>query len=514
MKNNNPIINPFINPSKTNPSYKGMKDFYAFDIDKIDNDLKTKKPDFWTKKSEDMALNLFKEASKRVPAYKKFLKKNKINPEKIKTITDFKKIPFTDKNNYLKKYPLKDLCWDGKIERNTLFSVSSGSSGKPFFWPRSENLEIETSLNHALIFKKIFGVDKKSALVIDSFSMGIYIAGVITLNSSLRSSELGMPITIITPGIEMNDILRAVKELGGNYDQIILAGYPPFVKDIIEEGELRGINWKKYTVKFLFATESISESFRDYVLDKVKSLDKLSDSINIYGSADAGMLGFETPISTSIRRLSLKNQKIYEDLWGENTFVPTFVQYNPMHKYFEIENDELIFSCYGGLPLLRYNIHDKGMLYSFDELIKISKSNNSKITKEGWKLPFLSVFGKSDLTISFYGLMIYPQNIKSALEHKKFVEKLTGRFLMQKRELKEMQQEWEIYVELKKGIKDSKNLRKKLKQHIINTLLLQNLEYQRLHSVISDKAEPKIICVKNGDEKYFNKKSIKQRWIT
>src|ERR1700751_5472933 len=82
------------------------------------------------------ALKTFHQAATRVPAYKDFLDKNSINPKKIKTLSDFANVPTVTKENYLRLYPLKDLMWDGNEFNGDFISVSSGSSGEPFFWLR------------------------------------------------------------------------------------------------------------------------------------------------------------------------------------------------------------------------------------------------------------------------------------------------------------------------------------------------------------------------------------------
>src|ERR1043166_6455559 len=87
--------------------------FFNFDIKSFQNLLITKSEDYWQKLGEDRALSLFHLAAKRVPAYKYFLKKNRVNETKIKTIRDFNLVPVTDKHNYVSVYPLKDRSWDG-----------------------------------------------------------------------------------------------------------------------------------------------------------------------------------------------------------------------------------------------------------------------------------------------------------------------------------------------------------------------------------------------------------------
>ena len=66
---------------------------------KIINLIETKKENFWSREREKRPVLIFHEAAKRVPAYKDFLKKHKVNPSKIKTLHDFKQVPIIDKKN-------------------------------------------------------------------------------------------------------------------------------------------------------------------------------------------------------------------------------------------------------------------------------------------------------------------------------------------------------------------------------------------------------------------------------
>jgi len=92
---------------------------------------------FWERQGRKKALATFYEAAERVPAYQKFLKEKGVNPKEIRTFEDFqKKVPLTDKENYILKYPLNELCWGEKIEKMYTVSTSSGSTGTPSFWPR------------------------------------------------------------------------------------------------------------------------------------------------------------------------------------------------------------------------------------------------------------------------------------------------------------------------------------------------------------------------------------------
>src|ERR1700683_5345074 len=94
--------------------------------------------------AEKKALRLFHDAAERVPAYKDFLKRARVNPMRITTIQGFAAdVPITDAKNYIAAYPIGQRCWDGKLATNQLIATSSGTSGEPKFWPRTGEQERE-----------------------------------------------------------------------------------------------------------------------------------------------------------------------------------------------------------------------------------------------------------------------------------------------------------------------------------------------------------------------------------
>ena len=61
------------------------KQLYGHEIMQL---LESKEAEYWEHEREKRSIALFHKVSKRVPAYKDFLKKNKIDPEKIKSWQD------------------------------------------------------------------------------------------------------------------------------------------------------------------------------------------------------------------------------------------------------------------------------------------------------------------------------------------------------------------------------------------------------------------------------------------
>lgn len=488
------------------------------DVHKFRKALESKEEVFWLKGGENMALKLFKLASTQIPAYKDFLKKNRINPEKINTIADFKEVPTVDKKNYLLRYPIDKLCWDGEIHKADMISLSSGSSGEPFFWMRGREQEEETRLSHELFLIDSFGIDKHTTLFIVSFAMGMWVAGTLTHRAVQIIAEK-YKMTVITPGINKNDVLNIVNKIGSQYDQIIIAGYPPFVKDIIDEGETKGLNWKKFNVKFLFAAETFSEKWRDYVYDKVGADNIFKDSLNIYGTADALILGHETPLSIFVRRTADTNPKIYKDIFVHEERVPTLVQYNPVLRFFENIGGKLVFSAFSGIPLLRYDIGDNGSLIGLGRMREIFSKHSINLNNQArsndlsvWNLPFLYVFGRSDFTASLYGINIYPENIRDALANDIIEKYVSGKFTMLTKNDNNFDRYLEINVELKNAkINTTKDLEFKVKEAIVSILRNKNNEYNELYKSLGIKAEPKINLCSYGHDEFF-KEGVKQKW--
>jgi len=346
--------------------------------------------------------------------------------------------------------------------------------------------------------------------------MGMYVAGVITLNSVHQLGRKGYPVTIVTPGIDMADIIRVIPEMSQQFEQIVMAGYPPFVKDILDEGIRAGIDWSNIPIKFLLAGEGYSESWRKHIAKLVNDGNLLYDFINLYGSADAAVLAYETPTSIVARSRLAEDPQAREKLFS-GPRLPSLMQYIPEHKYFEQIDQELIFTTTGGVPLVRYNIHDKGGVISHQDIVSVAPSLKEYYQelhqqKHLWNLPFVYIFGKSDNTVMLYGLNIYPDNIKTALEKEAFNNVATGRFSMSAGYNNNMDQYLLINVELAPGQEPSQTLTQDINDAIITSLKKMNREYQKLLNSIGNKALPVIHLHKQGASELFNR-SGKQRWI-
>jgi len=390
--------------------------------------MSTRSAKFWKKQGERYALKVFRNAAENSKAYKKFLKKKKINPNDIKTIKDFEKLPIINKKNYINKYPLNELVAGGLSTKYTV-EKSSGHSGGSFFWPRTPEEDAIFPKYIEYSFIQFYNVDKIKTLVILTLALGTWTSGE-KMAEALRIAAKNQKnkMTVVTPGVNKEEVLEIVKKGSPMYDQTVIVGYPPFVKSVIDEGIKRRINWKKLNTKLGLGGEGYSEQWREYMAEKIGLSKK--DLLGIsggYGAADVGMsIGREYPLTVLIRKLAQKDKKLAQEIFGVHTYLPSLLQYSPSSMYIESnKDDELVFTANAGIPIVRYNIHDKGGVIRFDVMMGILKRHGYDVYKmlknygyekgDIWTMPFFYVFGRSDGTISIGGANIYPENIENAL---------------------------------------------------------------------------------------------------
>jgi phenylacetate-CoA ligase len=450
-------------------------------------------------------LELFRRTVSSVPAYREFLGTLAIDPASVKTYEDFVRLPLLTKQNYINAYPLPARCRGGTISGCEMIAMSSGSTGKPFAWPRSVEHELEVATRFEHVFVRGFGADRRSTLVVVCFAMGSWVGGMYTAQCCRYLSQKGYPLTTVTPGNNAAEILRVIEELGRHFDQLVLAGYPPFLKDVVDRGQAQGLDWKNYEVKMIFAGEVFSEEWRSLICERLGVDDPGAATASLYGTADAGVLANETPLSISIRRFFGARPEAARTLFGESR-LPTLVQYDPCSRYFETCQDTLVVSGDSGVPLVRYHIADKGGLFAYDELLQrvkdlggdpLSGLDEHVVAP----LPFVYLFGRADFTVSYFGANVYPENISVGLEQPDVRDWVSGKFVLQVVENTERDKELQVIVETSPGIEPAANLAEAIGASIHIQLLRLNSEFANY--VPAAYQAPRITLRPCGDPEFF-----------
>ena len=387
-----------------------------------------------------------------------------------------------------------------------MIAASSGSTGKPTFWPRFITDELQIATRFEQIFHDSFHADTKPSLAVICFTLGTWVGGMFTTNCCRHLAAKGYPITVITPGNNKTEILRIVQELGGNFEQVVLLGYPPFLKDVIDTGIANGMQWGQYHIKLVMAGEVFSEEWRNLVGERIGSQNLYDDFASMYGTADAGVLGNETPLSICIRRFLAATPAAAKALFGESR-LPTLVQYDPCSRFFEVEDGNLLFSGNNGVPLIRYSIFDQGGLITYTEMLEfLAEWGFNPITElqnhRGiHQLPFVYIFGRSNFTVSYFGANIYPENVTVGLEQPIIREWVTGKFVIQVKEDADKNRFLSVVVELAPGIENQEEKRLSITAAILAQLLRLNSEFANY--VPLQYQTPVVELKPIGDTEYF-----------
>ncbi|HVY98772.1 MAG TPA: hypothetical protein VHA35_04680 [Dongiaceae bacterium] len=454
------------------------------------------------------ALDLLRRVADGVPAYRALLAEQGLDPAAIKTATAFARLPLLDKKNYVKRFPLDDLVLGGKLTRADFFAVSSGSTGEPTFWPRAQDDEFPVAQRFEQVFRDAFRAHEKRTLAVICFALGTWVGGMFTAACMRHLSAKGYPVVTATPGNKIDEILRTVSRLAPQFEQTVLLGYPPFLKEVIDAGRRQNVDWPSFDVKLVMAGEVFSETWRDLVAERVGARDPLRFSASLYGTADAGVLGQETPVSIAVRRVLAERPEAAKALFGD-TRLPTLCQYDPTARYFESLDGSLCFSGWNGVPLVRYHIADRGGVTSFDRMMQAMKELGADpvaaVQRSGGpeprRQPFVWVFGRTDFTVSFFGANVFPETISLGLEQPEVRAHVTSKFVMEVKEGLADKPRLAIAVELAAGEAGTNELGDAIAAAILAQLRRLNSEFANY--VPAEFQTPLVTLYPQGHPDYF-----------
>lgn len=454
------------------------------------------------------ALALFQRAAREVPAYRQFLAEAGVDPSAVLDARDLAGVPLMGKADYMQRYPLPERCWGGRLDACDRVAVSSGSTGVPTFWPRSARHEAEVAVRFEQVFRDSFQAHRRRTLGVICFALGNWVGGIYSASCLWLLARKGYALTVATPGNNKNEIFRIIRELAPYFEQTVLLGYPPFVKDVIDAGIAEGIDWTRHHVKMVFAGEVFSEEWRTLVSQRSGATDPCYDSASLYGTADGGVLGNETPLSIAIRRFLAARPAAARELFGESR-LPTLVQYDPSSRYFECHEGTLVVTGDTGVPLIRYHIADRGGLLTPAEMDAFLRDQGVvSLTEFGLdesrgfrRLPFVYVFGRADFTVSYYGANIYPENVTVALETPDLADYVTGKFVLEAPETETGDKQLCLTVELASGAAAEARLAATIAEKVKLALLRLNSEFANYTP--PDRQSPVVVLRPFADPDYF-----------
>ena len=274
---------------------------------------------------------------------------------------------------------------------------------------------------------------------------------------------------------------------------------------MIDTGRARGLDLSQHEIKLVLAGEVFSEEWRDLVAERAGMRHHAYDSAALYGTADAGVLGNETPLSITIRRFLATDPAAAHDLFGESR-LPTLVQYDPGHRYFEEHDGTLVVSGDSGVPLVRYHIADEGGVIGYEEMSEFCATHGFDPLAAGLDrgihpMPFVYVFGRSQFTVSYFGANVYPENVTVGLEQPEVSGWVTGKFVLEVLEDADRDRYLAVAVELAPGEGDSPERTRLASDAILTQLRRLNSEFA--HYVPGVRQAPHVRLLPTGDPDYF-----------
>ncbi|MEK6846011.1 MAG: hypothetical protein AABY26_04585 [Nanoarchaeota archaeon] len=433
------------------------------------------------------ALHIFQQAAKESSGYHSFLQQYQISTKNIHTLEDFNRlVPATDKANYIKQFSFEQRCRQGHLPKTGNIDESGGTSGKATNW--IHDFKEEDLLFKAVNFEYNYIFDSgknKDYLVISAWSTGPWATGI-------KFCELMERIALVkNTATDPRDIIDTLK-MFGTEKHYLIGGYPPFLKNLIDDCSDQ-INWKDYKIDLITGGEGVPIEWVYYMQKKLLPGAKIVSS---YGASDIDIgVGFETPFCFFLRELAFENEKLRKELFGRDE-LPMLFQYNPLvHYIHNITNEQgqpefeiTLLDRNAALPKVKYALHDEGKKFGYVEMTDLIFKHCplflDEFEKRGGKLsevlhlPFLTIFGRSDGTLSFDGANVFPNQIEGGILRDKRLSKLINRFKMEKRYDKKHTVEFHVHLELKKGVKSSETLKKKAEKSILEELLQVDPDYR------------------------------------
>jgi phenylacetate-CoA ligase len=352
-----------------------------------------------------------KKVIKKWPAYRKFVETQLPDPLQFESLRE---LPIIDKefiSTAINSLPLFKV-------RNII--PSSGSTGSEFSFGLFGDDEMRrSSVAIEAFMKDRFRTDSKKTLLLN------LLPGAISLQSS--------SVTVASIGIRSDTAISAIKTLGSSFQQIILAGEPLFMKEVVEYGLAQSIVWQYLPVTIIVGGEWISESYRRYI-ENIVGPQRLFSSM---GMAELGLnYFFETEQTMLLRKMLVKDKRLLKALFGDASFYPMLFSYD--ERSIVVETVDTPGEYPGSivlttadpdrvLPLIRYKSGDKGTVLTWSAINRLLKGLGYGAFDDTG-LPVLAHFGRGRHISG-----IYPERIKEILYSSDEIASVTtGNFFLRR----------------------------------------------------------------------------------
>jgi len=306
--------------------------------------------------STETGMAIAARAERVVPAYRAFLAAHG-----WRAGAPFAARPLMDKHSYILCHEFATLLADDYLNTFSIFR-SSGSSGRSVAWPQLKEAHQHTTAALRAYLEHGFGIDRIKTLAIVGLALGSWIGGE-HLSWALKSMAAGLPypFAVYSPGSHHGEMIEMIMACNQFADQFLLVLCPSAIAHLHLKAADMHITLPWHKLRYLVLGESFPEHMRAALHEQAAVAPGLPVMLSIYGSADTGVLGAESPASAALRALLTRNSAARAAL-GVSEPVPLFFHAASHGVLLETVHQELCVTKWQGIPLVRYNLHDHAQL--------------------------------------------------------------------------------------------------------------------------------------------------------
>lgn len=447
--------------------------------------------------SRHRAAAAFLNARRRVPAYREFLEKHAVS-----NVRRFDQIPPMDKQNYISQWPIEMLCQGGRLPmRGAVIDESSGSSGTATNWVRGAAERASTRRLIQYSTRATLGDD--AFILLNCFALGPWATG---MNVSMSLVERCIVKSI---GPDAAKAIATLRLFGPRYKYVI-AGYPPFLKSLVDSADL---DWSLYDISAVVGGEGMSESLRA-ALNK-----RFRKTISCFGASDLEInIAVETPFTVALRESILANATLGSDVYGSEG-LPMIFQYDPLMTHVECDAERNLLFTLNRLenvsPRIRYNLHDRGVVRSVAELQPILEDHGLSVEHMGLKvgLPVMFHWGRQDSSVAFYGCKITPEDIQHILLRVAPTLGAVTNFALHPYEDANANKRLELWLEMDCNVALPEN-RDAVSEDLLRELAAVNQDFRESVRMIRPELRPTVILYRYGESPMSGQDiRVKRRYI-
>jgi phenylacetate-CoA ligase len=260
------------------------------------------------------------------------------------------------------------------------------------YWPCLRSHDRYAAWSARRFLESCFAIRRKRTLAIVGAALGSWIGGD-QISWLLKSASLRArySFSVFAPGNNHAEIIDIITEVEPRVDQIILFLCSSYIRYLQLRAESLGKTLPLSKLRYMVLGESIPERVRMSLQARAGVPPQEPFMLSFYGSADTGMLGIESPSSVALRKLLTLNEGLAAEL-GFSEPVPHLFHYCAPDTYLETIDGELCVTRWQGIPIVRYNLHDKARLYRWRTLRGAVLKSNLIQTSDG---PLREVVRKS-----------------------------------------------------------------------------------------------------------------------